>query len=58
MMGSLVASYHAYEDLLEKTTKGQFYQLQVRKVSFSNYKLERSLTVTAKVIRSVSSVKS
>jgi hypothetical protein len=37
MMGSLVASYHAYEDLLEKTTKGQFYQLQVRKVSFCNY---------------------
>ena len=22
-MGSLVASYHAYEDLLDKTTKGQ-----------------------------------
>jgi hypothetical protein len=22
MMGSLVASYHAYEDLLDKTTKG------------------------------------
>jgi hypothetical protein len=37
MMGSLVASYHAYEDLLEKTTKGQFHQLQVGKVIFSNY---------------------
>ncbi len=57
MMGSLVASYHAYEDLLEKTTKGQFHQLKVGKVSFNNYWLQRSVSAINSLERSVSVVK-
>jgi len=30
MMSSLVASYHAYEDLLEKTTKGQLQAISMQ----------------------------